>query len=240
MRLEFRHFENNGFNLCGEYIHAAYNEHIVTTSENTVHTHQCTSARTFVIVQSRKVFSAITQQRHAFFSKVGKYQLSRFTRRNRFKCFRVYYLRKIMIFVKMRTILAFTFIPYTRTRYFTQSINVISLYSQFRFNIATHILRPRLCTECTDFQFELLTRKTRILNGVRQIQRIRRRTTEYCRTEIMHQCNLLFRITTGHRNNRSTDILGACVRPQSAGKQSVSVRYLKNIRTACAIRRKST
>ena len=42
-------------------------------------------------------------------------------------------------------------------------------------------------------------------------------------TEIMHQGNLFFSVATGHRNNRSADILGSGMCSQSARKQSVSV-----------------
>ena len=51
----------------------------------------------------------------------------------------------------------------------------------------------------------------------------------------MHQCNLLLCITAGHRDDRSSDILGTGMRTQSAGEKSVTVGHLENIRTTGTI-----
>ena len=223
MRFKLRHLKNNRLNLCGEYVYTAYDKHIVTTSEDAVHADQCTPTRTFVIVQSRKVFSAIAQQRHSFFGEMRKHQFSCFARCNRLKRFRVYDFREIMVFIEMRTMLALTFVSYTGAGYLAQPIDVISFYSQFRFNVTTHILCPWLCPESAELQFELFTRKTGVLNGIRQIQSIRRRATKNRRTEIMHQRYLLLRITAGHWNYGSTDIFSTGMSTQPAGKEPVSV-----------------
>ena len=62
-----------------------------------------------------------------------------------------------------------------------------------------------------------------------------RRAAKYGRTEIMHQCNLLLRIAAGHRDDGSADILGTGMRTQSAGKKSVTVGHLENIRATGTI-----
>ncbi len=140
----------------------------------------------------------------------------------------------------MRPMLAFALVPHAGACYFAQPVNIISLYSQLRLDVAAHILRPRLCTECTELQLELLARETGVLNGIRQIQRIRGRAAKHRRTEIVHQCNLFLRIAAGHRNDGCTDILGTGMRTQSAGKEPVSVGYLENVRAARTVCRKST
>lgn len=56
----------------------------------------------------------------------------------------------------------------------------------------------------------------------------------------MHQRNLFLRISTGHRYHRCPDILGTGMSAQSARKKSISVRYLEDVRTICAISRESS
>ena len=62
--------------------------------------------------------------------------------------------RKIMVFIQVSAVLAFTFVPHTRSGNLTQTINIISLDTQFFFNFMAHLLRPGFCTKSTDFQLE--------------------------------------------------------------------------------------
>ena len=115
---------------------------------------------------------------------------------NRLQCKRIDYFRKIMVFIQMCTMLAFTLITYPGAGNFTQSIYIISFNAQLFFYFTTHILRPRLSSESTGFQLKLFTGQSGIFNRIRQIKRIRRRTTQQSRAKVMHQSNLFFCITT--------------------------------------------
>ena len=78
----------------------------------------------------------------------------------RLQCMRVYYFREEVIFIQVRTILAFTFISNTGTCNFTQSIYIISLNAQFGFDVFTHTFRPGFRTESTRLQFKFFAWKT--------------------------------------------------------------------------------
>ena len=171
---------------------------------------------------------------------MSKYQFSRLTGFHRLQCIRVDDFREVMGFIQVSPVLTFALVPDTRSGNLTQAINIVCFDSQFLFNFMTHIFRPGFRTERTDFQLKFFTWQTGIFDCICQVERIRRGATKHCRSEIMHQGNLFFSVATGHRNNRSTDIFGSCMCSQSAREQSVSIRYLKNIRTARSVSGKST
>ena len=171
---------------------------------------------------------------------MSEYQFARLTGFHRLQCIRVDDFREVMVFIQVSPVLTFALVPDTRSGNLTQSINIVCFDSQLFFYLMTHIFRPGFCTESTDFQLEFFTWQTGIFDCICQIKRIGRSTTKHCRSEIVHQGYLFFRVTTGHRNNRSTDIFGSCMCSQSAREQSVSIRYLKNIRTPRSISGKST
>ena len=186
MRFKFLHFKDDRLYLSREYIDTTDNEHIVTTAKNTIHTNQRTSTSTFVIMQGSKILGTVTQQRHTFFGQMGEYKFACLTGSSRFQGIRIDNFREVMVFVKVSTMLTFTLITYTGTSNLTQSIDVIGFNAQFFFNLITHILCPGFCTESPYFQFEFFAGQTGIFNGISQIESIRRRTTKYRRTKIMH------------------------------------------------------
>ena len=57
MRFKFLHFKDDRLYLSREYIDTTDNEHIVTTTKNTIHTNQRTSTSTFVIMQGSKMLA---------------------------------------------------------------------------------------------------------------------------------------------------------------------------------------
>ena len=93
-----------------------------------------------------------------------------------------------------------------------------------------HLLRPRLRPEGSYPQLEFLARQSRVADGVRQIQRIRRRAAQHRRPEVVHQRDLLFRVARRHGDYRCPDVLRARMRSQSARKQSVAIRHLEDVR----------
>ncbi|MPN19101.1 hypothetical protein SDC9_166467 [bioreactor metagenome] len=190
-------------------------------------------------MQSRQIFSAIPQQRHSLFGEVSKYQLTRFTRVNRLQRFGVNNFRKEMVFIQVRTVLAFAFVPHSRSGNFTQPVNIIRLDTQLLFNLFTHAFRPRFRTENADLQFKIFTGYARIFDRIGYKKSVRRRTAQNCRAKIMHQRNLFFCITTRHGNNRCTDILGSVMSTQSPGKQTVTVSDMKYVRIAGTVSRKA-
>ena len=100
-----------------------------------------------------------------------------------------------------------------------------------------HVLRPGFRSEDTYLQLELFAGQAGILDGIRQIERIRRCAAKHRRTEIMHQGDLFLRISARHRDDGSTDILSTGMRPQSAGEQSVSVGDVEEVGTARTVGR---
>ena len=83
-----------------------------------------------------------------------------------------------MILIQVRTMLTFTFVTYTRSGNFTQSVDIICFNTEFFFDFMTHILRPGLRTQGPHFQLEFLPRIAGIFNGIRQIKCIRRSTAK--------------------------------------------------------------
>jgi len=178
MWFEFFHLKNDGLDLSREYIDTTDNQHIVTTSQDTVHTNQCTPAGAFIIMQGRQVTRTITKQWHSFLRQVRKYQLARLSGFYRLQCIRINNFREIMILIQVRTMLTFTFVTYTRSGNFTQSVDIICFNTEFFFDFMTHILRPGLRTQGSHFQLEFLPRIAGIFNGIRQIKCIRRSTAK--------------------------------------------------------------
>ena len=175
------------------------------------------------MMQGSQITRTVTEQWHTLFGEVGKHQFARLSRFNRLQSIRIDNFREIMVFIQVSAVLTFALVTDTRSGNFTQPINIVCFYSQFLFNFMTHIFRPGFRTERTDFQLKFFTWQTGIFDCICQVERIRRGATKHCRSEIMHQGNLFFSVATGHRNNRSTNILGSGMCSQSARKQSVSV-----------------
>lgn len=94
VRLELRHFEDNGLYLRGEHVDTTDNQHVITTSQDAVHTNQCTSAGALIVVQGGEVLGTVAQQRHPLFGKVSEHQFAGLTRSNRLEGLRVYNLGK--------------------------------------------------------------------------------------------------------------------------------------------------
>ena len=95
-----------------------------------------------------------------------------------------------------------------------------------------HVFRPRFGTESADTQLKFIPRQSRIDNCIGQIKCIRRGTTQHGSSEIVHQRNLFCRISAGHGDDRSTDILSSGMGSQTARKQAIAIRHLENVRLA--------
>ena len=229
MRRKFRKAQDHTLYLRREYVDAADDEHVVAAAHDTVHAHQRTPARTFLIVQRRQVVRPVAQQRHRLLGQVRETQFAHLALRQRFPRRRVHNLRIIIVFVQVQTVLAFTLEAHARTRHLAQSVHVIRLDAERLLQFLTHVLRPRLRAENSDTQLEFLARKRTLLDRLAQIHRIRRRTAQNRRTEVMHQRDLLLRVARRHRDHRRPDLLTRIVRSQTARKQSVAVRNLRHV-----------
>ena len=97
------------FNLHWEDIYSLNDKHIIAASLDTVDAEVCTSARTFSGKNTGKVTGTITYKRHHFAIKSGQYQLTDFSIRNGFSCFRINYFDEVAIFPEMHAVLFLTF-----------------------------------------------------------------------------------------------------------------------------------
>ena len=67
------------------------------------------------------------------------------------------------------------------------------------------------------------------MDGLRQIQGVRRRTSQPLRPEVVQQLDLFLGITATHRAPRTTQILHSGMGTQASGKHSVAVGYLHGV-----------
>ena len=69
VRCELLELRKYALNLAWEYVDTTHDEHIVASSEYVIHTHGCTSAFTFLVIQTSKVVGAVTQNRHSLLAE---------------------------------------------------------------------------------------------------------------------------------------------------------------------------
>ena len=58
-----------------------------------------------------------------------------------------------MVFIQVSAVLAFTFVPHTRSGNLTQAINIVLLDSQLFFYLMTHIFRPGSAPKAPTFSW---------------------------------------------------------------------------------------
>ena len=117
-------------------------------------------------MEGREVVGTIAQQRHTFLSEVSEGEFTKRALRQRFTGIRIKDLRIEIVFVQVGSTLVFTFVAHTRTGDLTQAINIVGFNAQRLLQFDTHFLRPGLCAEDTDLQFELLTGIFALLHGL--------------------------------------------------------------------------
>ena len=95
-----------------------------------------------------------------------------------------------MIFVDVKAVVENTVIGYTGTHNFAQAVYIVSRNIPFAFQFPAHIFRPGFSTEHSHPQFHIRCRVAEFSHCISQMQGIRRRTGQYCRTKIGHQLQL--------------------------------------------------
>ena len=127
MRLVLRQLQDDILDLRREHVHATDDKHVVATAEDTVHAHERTSARTFIIVQGRQVVGTVAEQRHTFLRQMGEGQFTEGTLRQWLTRIGIQDLRIEIVFTQVRAMLIFALIAHTGTGDLTQTIDIIGL-----------------------------------------------------------------------------------------------------------------
>ena len=152
---QFLELGNNRFYLGREYVDAADDQHVISTSEHSTHTHCRSSARTLVSHKITDVTSPVSDHRHAFLAQRRDDQFAFLAIRQHFQRIRVddFYIEVVFLYVHPCIFL--TAHGHSRTHDFRKSVNIISADTQTLFDLVAHALRPRLCAEysCRKIQF---------------------------------------------------------------------------------------
>ena len=95
-------------------------------------------------------------------------------------------------------------------------------------------MAPGLGTKNADPQLALAQVNALLLCYFGHRQRVGRRRAQDIGTQVHDQGDLAFGRTTRHRHHRRTQALGAVMRAQAPGKQTIAVGIVNDVTTACA------
>ena len=90
---------------------------------------------------------------------------------------------------------------------FSQSIDIVSLDAERLLDRLAHFLRPRLSSEDTCLEVEVIGSKTELSNGLADISSIRRCTAEESGVKVLHELYLSVRASRAHRERQTTDLM---------------------------------
>ena len=193
-----------------------------------MHTDMGTSAGTWFSGQIAKITGTVSDQRECLLCNTGKYQFTDLSLRQDFPCLRIDDLRNKVIFLDVHSCLFLTFKRYTRTGNLCETVDIIRFDSKHIFDIMTHFLCPWLCAKDTCFQLDLIA-KSSLVDGLREVCRVRWRTADNGRSQVRHKLQLSLRITGGHRQRQTTHLMGTAVKSRTTGKQTITIADMADI-----------
>ena len=135
-----------------------------------------------------------------------------------------------MVFPDYRTVLGLdALVRHARTDDFRQAVDVDGVESHRRFDLRAHRLGPRLRAENADAQRARRRVETLPHELFGDREQIRRRDHDDVGLEIADQLHLLRRLSARHRHDGAAETLGAVVRAEAAGEQTVAVRDVHDV-----------
>ena len=212
MRRDALHAHQHAFNLAGEHVYAADDQHVVGAPHQPLHANQRASARAPLVVQTADVVRAVANHRHAFLGDGGKHQLALLAIRQHRARHGVDDLRNHVILVHVHAMLFHALKAHARARDFGKPVNVQRVQTQQPLDLAAHFLRPRLGAKAAGLQLQLRTVNAHLFQRFAQIQRVARRAAQMRRAQLQHHHDLALRVAAGHRHRHRADAPRALMR----------------------------
>ena len=142
-----------------------------------------------------------------------------------------------MVLVHMHAVLLGALERNARTCDLSEAVDVVCVDAEDLFELAAHLLGPRLGTEDAALELQVATRlQAHLASGFAQVDGVGRRAAQHGRAELAHHHDLALRVAARHRDDHRTDLRCALRRAETARDQAVAVGDLDDVvlrRTCC-------
>ena len=207
-----------------EHVYATENHHVVGTSSNSIHAAEGTAAFALAHKNTRDVSSAITHQRRAFLAQRGEYHFSPFTIRNRLKGFRIKDLDDELVLANMKAVLLFA----PRRQHQGPLLQKVRKYrkTECPFFARSQRALPLSTVPHLKYQHGLGIRECHsllLLRPLRYSRHKRAYSIGQSTSEVLHETNLTFSVTSRHRKNGAASSLSPIVGAKATGKQTITI-----------------
>ena len=218
------------FDLGGEDVDPADDQHVVGTSAHAADTGMGPAACARLVADACNVAGAVTDQRDSLFGYGGDDQFAVLAMGQTPAGFGIDDLGDEVVLPDMQPIFSLDALDgHTRPHDLGQAVDVDGCQIQLILDFPPHGLGPGFGTEDADPQlefFEIDPLRPRLLGHE---ERVGRGTGQYRGTEILHDHDLTLGIAARNGDDRGPQPFGAVMGPQSAGKEPVTVGVMDDI-----------
>ena len=159
------------FDLRGEYIHSADNQHIVAAACDSLHPDMCTAAFARGRIKYRNVAGTIADYWKGFLGKRGEHDLPLLSVGQGFTAVDINTLNQKVVLPDVQTSLGFyTFVTYSWPQDFGQSIDIHAIYTHSRLKLVAHLLGPWFRPVDTQLQRQFTNVQPHLVSSFGQIQ----------------------------------------------------------------------
>ena len=134
-----------------------------------------------------------------------------------------------MVLVDVHTRLCGALKGHAGTADLGQTVNIVGLDAQGLFNVAAHLLGPRLGTENAGSQLVVFGFVAALLQRFAQVSGVGGGAAEDGGTQVHHELDLTLGVTRGHGQGQTAHLVGTAVETCASRKQTVAVSYLANV-----------
>ena len=221
--------KKNGFDLGGEYVNAADDEHIVASAHGLCHLDECSAAGALLAGENADIAGTVTEKREAFLIKVGEYKLTLGAFGENLTGFGVDDLGVEVVLVDVHTRLLLAFECNTGAGGLGETVDIVCLDAESLLDIAAHFFCPGLSSEDTCLEVEGVGRDAHLLESFADVCGIGGSAADDGGVEILHKLDLTFGVTRGHGKSQTANLMRASVESEAAGEKTVAVSNLTNI-----------
>ena len=191
VRFNAINLHDDTFDLGGEHINAANDEHIVTATLDSPHTDDGPPATARFRIQNGDIAGSVADDWKCLLGDGGENQLPWSTIGQDLFSVRIDNFRNKMVLEDVQPILGFdAFHRNSRTYNFTEAINIHGLYVQLPFNLLPHLLGPGFGPENAGLEVEFAKIHPHFLGHLGNQQSIRGCAGEDCGAKIRHDHHL--------------------------------------------------
>src|ERR1035441_4712495 len=230
--------QQRAFDLRGEDVHAADDEHVVAAARDAADAAHRAPARAGLGGQHADVARTVADHRHGLLAERGQHQFALFSVRHDASRLGIDHLRVEVVLENVQAVVIGAFDAHARPDDFRQAVDVESLNPALRFDVTPHRFGPRFGAEDADAQRQIAHVDTELTGALDQVNEVTRRAADGGDPEILQYHNLAVGVAPGDRDHGGAQRFGAVVRAQSAGEQTVAVGVLHHVAVIQAAGRK--